>query len=461
MPHHVIIGGGPAATNAIESIRNCGDADSPITLICDEPAHSRMVLPYWLADQVPREQTYTADDDYWNRLGVTARIGTRVTKIDPTANTLSLDDGSDQPFDTLLIATGSSPIQIPIPGADGAGVQSLWTLANTESLLNTVQGNDRPRVLMIGAGFIGFIMLNAMYKRGWQLAVVEREQHVLPRMLDSGAAGLVESWLTEKGITLHCGSSVTEIADADDGSKRVTLETGDTLDADVVIVAVGVTPNLDLMDGSGIATDSGILVNGQMQTNFPHIYAAGDCAQGPALYADAQQIHAIQPTAVDHGRVAGANMAGRGVEYPGSLSMNVLDCCGLQCASYGNWADDSAEAMTICNPDGAVYRKLLWTGDSISGSIFIGRANDLGMLTDVGMVKGILQTQTPLGEWKEYLRENPFDIRRPYVAKKVAAQLAGTTLLGQPAQARGYRFGNAQPQTPTNSFHELFVGTQE
>lgn len=461
MPHHVIIGGGPAATNAIESIRNCGDADSPITLICDEPAHSRMVLPYWLADQVPREHTYTADDDYWTRMGVDARIGAQVTGIDPNSNTLTLDDGSTVGFDDLLIATGSSPLKIPVPGADGPRVQSLWTLGQTESLLNAVQGNQRPRVLMIGAGFIGFIMLNAMYKRGWQLAVVEREEHVLPRMLDADAAGLVADWLTEKGITLHCESTVTEIADAADGSKLVTLASGDTLDADVVIVAVGVRPNLDLLDGSGIETDAGILVNDRMQTNFPHIYAAGDCAQGPVLYADVRQIHAIHPAAVDHGRVAGANMAGREVHYPGSLSMNVLDCCGLQCASFGNWGDNAAEAMTISNPAGNVYRKLLWTGDSVTGAIFIGQANDLGMLTDVGMVKGILQTQTPLGEWKEFLRENPFDVRRPYVAKKVAAKLAGATLLGQPSQARNYRFGNAQPQTSVSSFHEVFVGTQQ
>ena len=153
-------------------------------------------------------------------------------------------------------------------------------------------------------------------------------------------------------------------------------------------------------------------------------------------------------------------MAGSDTSYPGSLSMNVLDVCGLQNASFGNWGDASAEAMTISNPDGNIYRKLLWTGDQITGAIFIGRANDLGMLTDVGMIKGIMQTQTPMGEWKKHLAENLFDIRRPYVALNVAKKLIGTTLLGRAAKSRQFQFGGAQPAASPGKAHQVFVGTK-
>jgi NADPH-dependent 2,4-dienoyl-CoA reductase/sulfur reductase-like enzyme len=461
MPHHLIIGGGPVATNAVETIRQF-DSAAPITLVCDEPAHSRMALPYWLSGQFPREHTHTADDAYWKMLGVTARIGVRATGLDPKKNTVTLSDKTSLSFDTLLIATGASPVQLPIPGAELPGVQPLWTLAHTESLLQLAGGKSRPRVCMIGAGFIGFIMLNAMYKRGWQLAVVEREPHVLPRMLDADAAQIVECWLEDKGVALHCSATVGRISNpsASDPSLAIELSNSDTLDADAVIIATGITPNLDVVQGTGIKTAEGILVNDRMQTNFPHVYAGGDVAQGPVLYSTRPAIHAIQPTAVDHGRVAGANMAGQGVHYPGSLNMNVLDCCGLQCASFGNWADVSAEPMTISNPSASVYRHLLWRGKQVTGAVFVGRPNDLGMLTDVGMVKGILQTQTPLGEWKQYLKDNPFDIRRPYVATKVAHKLAHTTLLGRPAQPRQYRTGNAPPKTEVTAFHEVYVGTK-
>jgi len=457
--HHVIIGGGPVGINAVETIRQFDDGDSNITLVCDEPAHSRMALPYWLSGQFPREHTYTADDAWYQKLGVDARIGSRAAKIDPDGKSVELDDGTSLSFDTLLIATGARPAELPIPGADLANVQPLWTLDDTESLLNAAGGNAKPRIVMIGAGFIGFIMLNAMHKRGWDLTVIEREAHVLPRMLDAEAAGFVERWLGEQGVTVHAAASVQEIREADDGSRIVALTDGTEIPADVVIVATGITPNIELLDGSGIDVGEGILVDDHLRTNFDFIYAGGDVAEGPTLYGG-REIHAIQPTAVDHGRVAGANMAGQDVAYPGSLSMNVLDACGLQNVSFGNWSDANAEATTIANPDGFVFRRYLWTDDEITGAIFVGRANDVGMLTDVGMVKGLMQTRTKLGAWKTFLQENPFDVRRPYIASGVAAKLAGATLLGRPSQPRQYRAGHTPVKTELKPAHQQYVGTK-
>ena len=461
--HNVIIGGGPVATNAIETIRHFDGGTSSITLVSDEPAHSRMVLPYWLAGQVPRDHTLTGDDAYFARLKVDTRIGVRVTKIDPKANTLGLSNGGDLSFDKLLIATGSSPTAPPIEGTDQPGVQPLWTLDQTQSALDAVEGKKQPRVVMLGAGFIGFIMLNAMVKRGWKTAVVEREAHVLPRMLNAESAAIVESWLKQRGVDVYCGTTAQKISgdDSAKSAKKVSLSGGASLDADLVIVATGVGPNDGVVAGSTIKADGGILVNDRMQTNVAHVYAGGDVARGPVLFGNGPEVHAIQPTAVDHGRVAGANMAGQDVRYPGSLSMNILDVCGLQCASFGNWADAGAEAMTISNPNGLIYRTLLWTGDQITGAIFIGRPNDMGMLTDVGMVKGIMQTRTALGPWKNFLAENPFDVRRPYVAAKVASKLATTTLLGRPAKTRQYQFKDTRPGPAVGDAHAVYVGTKK
>src|SRR5262249_51351482 len=153
----------------------------------------------------------------------------------------------------------------------------------------------------------------------------------------------------KQGVALHLGTTARDIAEVN-GRKQVTLADGTNLAADLVIVATGIRANLDLVAGSGIATDQGILVNDRMQTNLPNVYAAGDVAQGPDLFGDRPAVHAIQPTAVDHGRVAGANMAGQAVRYPGSLLMNILDACGLQCASFGRWGEN-AEAITIRNAD--------------------------------------------------------------------------------------------------------------
>lgn len=154
-------------------------------------------------------------------------------------------------------------------------------------------------------------------------------------------------------------------------------------------------------------------------------------------------------------------MAGESIQYGGSLLMNILDTCGLQTASFGNWDDAEAEVTTINNVDGFVYRKLLWRDDRLVGAMFAGRANDMGMLTDVGMVKGILQTETALGAWKSYLTANPFDIRRAYVGAGVAQKLTQTTLLGRPSKTRQFQFGGEKPVIAPNAAHAVFVGTKE
>ena len=461
MTEHLIIGGGPAAINAIETIRDFDGGASAITLVSDEPAYARMVLPYYLADRIQRQQVFTGDDAYFDRLQVKRVLGRRVSRIDPQAKRVALEDGSTLPFDDLLIATGSAAVVPPIPGADLPGVRPLWTLGHAEAVLEAAAGLERPEVVFIGAGFIGFTVLNGLHKRGWKLHVVEIADHVLPRMLDADSATLVEDWLRKKGVVLHLGTTVRGIAEAG-GRKRVSLANGGAIDADVVIVATGIRPNIDLVRDSGIATDQAILVNDRMQTNFPFIYAAGDVAQGPDLLGEASVVHAIQPTAVDHGRIAGANMAGQDVRYPGSLLMNILDACGLQCASFGRWGEQT-EAMTIRNPDRPVYRRLLWTGDQITGAVFVGQAAELGMLNDVGMVKGMIQTRTGLGDWKEYLRQNPFDVRRPYIAARVGQKLVATTLLGRPSKPRRYRFQGAEPapQVTQPQAHQVFVETKQ
>ncbi len=455
--HYLIIGGGPAATNAMESIRQA-DSEAKVTLVSDEPAHSRMALPYWLSGQIPREQTYTADEPYFAQLGIDAKIGNKVTQLDAGGKTVTLNDGQSLSFDKLLLATGSRPRDLPVDGADLPGVGHLWTLSDTEQVLRSA-AQGKPRVVMIGAGFIGFIMLNAMHKKSWHLTVVEREEQVLPRMLDADGGRLVQRWLQDQGVQLRCGTSVSAI-EGDGDRKQVVLDDGDKLDADLVVIAIGVQPNVELAKQAGLDVDQGILVDDHLRTSAGDVYAAGDVAQGPILMSDGRAIHAIQPTAVDHGRVAGANMAGADISYPGSLSMNVLDVCKLQCASFGQWDDTQAETTTILNESDSIYRSFKWDEDRLSGAMFLGRANDMGMMTDVGMIKGFIQTGTPLGPWKQFLQENPFDVRRAFVACKVPQRLAESTLLGRPAMDRKYRYGNPAARHQASTSHQLYVNAQ-
>jgi NAD(P)H-nitrite reductase large subunit len=166
-----------------------------------------------------------------------------------------------------------------------------------------------------------------------------------------------------------------------------------------------------------------------------NVYAAGDVAEGRDLVTGQPDVHAIEPTAMEHGRVVGANMAGRDVRYRGSLLMNIVEVCHLDVASFGRWDDPAAELMLAVDPDRPSYRKLLWHGDRLTGAMILGPSADIWTTNDVGMLKGLVQAGTPLGAWKEQLGRNPFDVKRAFVASHATRQLLPETVLGRPAPA--------------------------
>lgn len=457
MPRHVIIGGGPAGTAAIEAIR-ATDHTSPITLVSNEPAYSRMVLPYYLANEIPESHVLIGDQAYFTRQKVEPVLGVQVQKVDTQTRSLTLSDGKTIPFDTLLIATGSSAQRPPIPGVDLDGVHTFWTLEDARKTI--IKGHGQPEAVLVGAGFIGFIVLNAMAKLGWKLSVVEMADQVLPRMLDKQGAGAVEGWLRTRGVALHTSAQVKEITKGANGKLTLVLSTGATITTDLVILATGIQPNVGFLDGSGIAMNGGVLVNDRMQTNIPGVYAAGDVAVGPDLLDGTAATHAIQPTAVDHGRIAGANMAGQEVHYPGSLLINVLDVVKLHCASFGVWQEAGRATTTVFNSTRPIYRKYVWEGDRMVGALFVGPIDDVTMLNDVGMAKGIIQTKTALGAWAQYVRSHPTDLRRAYIATGVAHRLVQQTLLGAPARDRDYRVNGLKPASWNKPTHELLVNSR-
>jgi NAD(P)H-nitrite reductase large subunit len=452
---HVIIGGGPAALRAMETIRDY-ESNSSITLICDEPAYSRMVLPYYLAGNIEEGAVYTGDGNYFSSRSVETKFGRKAVSVDSKAQTVTLDNGDIVEYDDLLIATGSSATRPPIAGANLAGVQNMWTLQDAQDFLAKTKPNSE--VVIIGAGFIGLIILDGLHAANHKVAFVELEEHILPRMIDAGGARIVENWMDKHGLKSITGTSVTEITSSN-GKFGLRLQNGQTLETDSVIMATGIKANLDFLEGSGIEIGrGGIVVNDRLQSSASNVYAAGDVAEGPVLGSNDKEVHAIQPTAFEHGRVAGANMAGQDIQYPGSLGLNVVDAVGLQVSSFGDWRSEK-DTTTVSSDMTSIYRRLSWDGDAIVGAIMIGRATDVGALNDVGMVKGFIQAGTRLGKWKDYLKENPLDIRKPYVACKVAEGLLKTSITGKPAVTggRGFRSPLIEPTTQKSPWHKVLA----
>jgi NAD(P)H-nitrite reductase large subunit len=407
---HIIVGAGPAGVIAAETLRKA-DPDAEITIIGDEPEppYSRMAIPYYLIDNIAESGTYLRDPEQHFRAQNIEVVQQRVDSIDTGGKQLTLADGSTRAYDKLLIATGSHPISPPIPGLDLPQVHSCWTLEDARNIIRLAQPGSN--VVLIGAGFIGCIILEALVKRGINLAVVEAGNRMVPRMLDENAGGLLESWCKNKGIDVHSSCTVDGIAAAADDQVEVSLSDGGKLSAALVITATGVKANTDLVDGTGIETDQGILVNRCMQTSDADVYAAGDVAQGVDFSTGNQEVQAIQPTATDHGRIAALNMAGQGSEHHGTLNMNILDTVGLISCSFGLWMGvDGGDSAELYNPDEYQYINLQFDGDHLVGASSVGKTQHIGVL------RGLIESKIHLGEWKQRLMRDPTAIMEAYVA---------------------------------------------
>jgi len=289
-------------------------------------------------------------------------------------------------------------------------------------------------VVMVGAGFIAFTILNSILALGARLTIVEIAPQILPRMIDRAGAAIVEAWLRKHGVEIRTSATLTAVEQAG-GKRRLRFKDGSDLRADVVIMATGIRTNLEWLEGSGIRVNRGVVVDDHLRSSVANVYAAGDVAEGRDLVTGAPEVHAIEPTAMEHGRVVGANMAGRDLAYRGSLLMNIVDVCHLDVASFGGWDDPKAEVVASHRPDRQAYRKLLWHGDRLTGAMICGLADDVWTTNDVGMLKGLVQTGTPLSKWKEHLRRNPFDIKPAFVASRTTARLLPETVLGRPSAA--------------------------
>ncbi len=342
---HLIIGGGTAGLNAIRTIREEGAA-SEITLVSRERPYSRMVLPYYLGASIAESHVYTATPASLSAWGVKSMLGRRAARLEPAERRLTLDDGTTVEYDDCLIATGSRAARPPIPGADGPGVHSFWTLEEARAVIAGVQPGTQ--VVMVGT-------------------------------------------------------------------------------------------NLEWLDGSGIEVSAepggGILVDDHLRSSVKNVYAAGDVARGSNLLTGMLEVHAIEPTAQEHGRVVGANMAGRDVAYRGSLLMNIVEVCHLDIASFGQWDDPKADVYTATRADRSQYRKLLFRGSRLTGAMICGPAEDIWTTNDVGMLKGLVYAGTDLQAWKAHLKKNPFDIKPAFLATHTVSKVLPLTVLGRASQS--------------------------
>ena len=416
---HVILGAGPAGVIAAETIRKHAP-DDDIVIVGDEAEapYSRMAIPYLLMGNIDEAGTHLRHGkDHFEALGIVVKRGRRATAVDTAARSVALDDGRSLHYDRLLIATGASPAHPPIPGIEHPHVHPCWTLRDARAIAElAVKG---ARVLQMGAGFIGCIIMEALAARGVELTVVEMGDRMVPRMMGPTAGGMIKDWCEAKGVRVFAGTRVEAIEAH--APLRVRLSNDQRIECDLVISATGVKPNIGFLEDSGIRCLQGVLTDEHLQSNITGVYAAGDCAEAFDKVSGKTIVSAIQPNAAEQARVAALNMIGRPTELRGVTQINVLDTLGLISTSFGNWqgveGGEHVELTDRSGGEGGRHLSLQFDGDRLAG------CNSIGWTDHVGVMRGLVEGQVSLGPWKQRLLDDPTQLMPAYLACAQAQQV--------------------------------------
>jgi NADPH-dependent 2,4-dienoyl-CoA reductase/sulfur reductase-like enzyme len=299
---------------------------------------------------------------------------------------------------------------------DLPGVHPCWTLADARRIAELAKPGAR--VLQMGAGFIGCIIMESLAARGVQLTVVEMGDGMVPRMMGRAAGRMIRRWVESKGVSVHTSTRVEAIEPGE--PLNVRLSNGRQVAADLVISATGVQPNVGFLEGSGIECARGVLTDERMQANVPGVYAAGDCAEAFDAPSGKWIVSAIQPNAADQARCAGMNMAGKQARLRGVTQINVLDSLGLISTSFGQWQGvPGGEHAELTDEANFRHIRLEFDGDILVGS------NAVGLAAHVGLLRGLIESRVRLGAWKDRLLSDPMRLPEAYLASAQAQQARG------------------------------------
>jgi len=379
---YVIIGNSAAGIGAVEGIRKT-DKKGEIVIITNEPHHtySRPLISYLLLGKVTREGMKYRNDSFYKDNNCTLLANTAVTKIDAVAKNVVLQDGKKVPYDKLLVATGSSPFVPPFGGLDTVSNKCTFMSLDDADKLEAMLGKDK-RVLIIGAGLIGLKCAEGILNRVKHITVLDLAPRILSSILDDDGAKLVQNHLESKGMEFKLAANVKSF-----NVNKAILENGETLEFDILVLAVGVRPNTALLNGIA-KIDRGIVVNEKSETTVPDIYAAGDCTQTTDVSSGQSKIMALLPNAYMQGECAGINMAsgtaaGVAASFDKLIPMNAIGFMGLHIITAGNYTGTAYSDSAPSRGGEYNYKRLFYSDNKLNGYILIGNVEKAGIYTNL------------------------------------------------------------------------------
>ena len=393
---HLIIGAGIAALSAARSIRRISESDE-IKMVTMEDClpYSPAVLPYLISKRIDENHITIAGEDVLGLLGSCLERRKKVVHVSTDTKEVFYESGERERFDTLLIASGSEPLEPRIRGLEEVGFVGCHTLADCKAILGTLK--EKSRVILYGAGLVSLEIGAALLEAGHEVEIVARSR-ILRKYFDKEAVGIISDIFERRGAKFHNGKEIIE-AGREGAGLRIGFTDATSLTGDLLICCLGVVPRTAFLANTDIKVNEGVVVDRAMRTNISDVYAAGDVAESPDYFSNESGINAIAPTAISQGRIAGANMAGETVEDKGWISMNVFKFLGHSAFSVGLPADvEGAYILREKNPEN--FKELVFRENRLLGARFI----DIDV--DPGVFRYLIEEAVDVKE-KEMLFERP------------------------------------------------------
>ncbi len=395
----VVVGNGMAGMRTVEELLKIAPDFYDITVFGDEPYpnYNRIMLSPVLANEQTIDDIILNTREWYAENNIALYTNARINKIDRKNRVVYAEDGTSAPYDRLLIATGSKPFMLPIPGKDLQGVIGYRDIKDTNDMIETAKTHKH--AVVIGGGLLGLEAANGLKIQGMEVTVVHKNDWLLERQLDKTAGGMLQKSLESKGLSFLLNKDTEQLIDDGKGRvKAVRFKDGQEIAADLVVMAVGIRPNYALAESAGIYCNRGIVVNDTMQTYDPRIYAVGECVAHRGIS------YGLVAPLFEMAKVCATHLANFGIGlYKGSVTSTKLKVTGIDLFSAGDFMsgdgfeDDGREEIVLHDAVGGVYKKLVIKNDKIIGSVLYGDT------TDGSWYFQMLRDNKPIHEIRDHL----------------------------------------------------------